>query len=81
MVEEVCDVGDLDAVRTWAKEFADRVPELHGLVHNAGTMTEERQESPQGHELALAVHVLGPHLVTELLQERLAAAEGRASSG
>ena len=76
VVEEVCDVGDLDAVRAWADDFAGRVPELHGLVHNAGTMTEEREESPQGHELALAVHVLGPHLVTELLQDRLAAAGG-----
>ncbi len=75
-VEEVCDVGDLDAVRAWAAEFADRVPALHGLVHNAGTMTEQREESPQGHELALAVHVLGPHLMTELLQDRLAAGGG-----
>ena len=76
VVEEVCDVGDLDAVRAWAGDFTDRAPELHGLVHNAGTMTEEREESPQGHELALAVHVLGPHLVTELLQEQLVAAGG-----
>jgi dehydrogenase/reductase SDR family protein 12 len=45
-------------------------------VHNAGTMTEERQESPQGHELGLAVHVLGPHLMSELLQPTLVAAGG-----
>ena len=76
IVEEVCDVGDLDAVRTWADDFMGRVPEVHGVVHNAGTMTEQREESPQGHELALAVHVLGPHLITELLQDRLAAADG-----
>lgn len=75
-VEEVCDVGDLDAVRAWATDLAGRVPALHGLVHNAGTMTRDRQESPQGHELALAVHVLGPHLMTEILQPALAAAEG-----
>ena len=76
VVEEVCDVGDLEAVRNWATDFASRVPELDGLVHNAGTMTEGRQESPQGHEVALAVHVLGPHLISELLQESLAAAGG-----
>jgi dehydrogenase/reductase SDR family protein 12 len=76
VVEEVCDVGDLDAVRSWAGDFTGRVPELHGLVHNAGTMTEDREESPQGHELALAVHVLGPHLMSELLQGPLAAAGG-----
>ncbi|MEJ7833564.1 MAG: SDR family NAD(P)-dependent oxidoreductase [Nocardioides sp.] len=67
VVEEVCDVGDLDAVREWTTDFRGRVSTLHGLVHNAGTMTDERQESKQGHELQLAVHVLGPHLMTERL--------------
>jgi NAD(P)-dependent dehydrogenase (short-subunit alcohol dehydrogenase family) len=76
VVEEVCDVGDLDAVTAWADDFAERVPALHGLVHNAGTMTSEREESPQGHELSLAVHVLGPHLMTSRLRERLVAGPG-----
>jgi NAD(P)-dependent dehydrogenase (short-subunit alcohol dehydrogenase family) len=76
IVDEVCDVGDLDAVHAWATGFADRVPGLHGLVHNAGTMTDVRTESPQGHELQLAVHVLGPHLMTELLLPALTASEG-----
>ena len=76
VVEEVCDVGDLDAVRTWAADFTGRVPELHGLVHNAGTMTEGRQETRQGHEVTLAVHVLGPHLMTELLRQPLTNASG-----
>ncbi|SDC47769.1 SDR family NAD(P)-dependent oxidoreductase [Nocardioides lianchengensis] len=76
IVEEVCDVGDLDAVRDWGEAFADRVPGLDGLVHNAGTMTDTRTESPQGHELQLAVHVLGPHLMTELLLPALTAARG-----
>lgn len=76
VVEEVCDVSDLDAVRTWSEAFAQRVPALHGLVHNAGTMTETRQETAQGHETVLAVHVLGPHLMTELLRRPLADAQG-----
>jgi dehydrogenase/reductase SDR family member 12 len=75
VVEQVCDVGDLDAVRAWAATSAPA--ELHGLVHNAGTMTDAREESPQGHELALAVHVLGPHLMSTLLRPALEA--GRAS--
>jgi dehydrogenase/reductase SDR family member 12 len=69
----VCDLGDLDAVRAWTTQFAARVPALHGVVHNAGVMTQEREESPQGHEMSLAVHVLGPHLVTELLRDQLLA--------
>lgn len=76
IVEEVCDVGDLDAVRAWGDAFADRVPGLDGLVHNAGTITETRQESPQGHELQLAVHVLGPHVMTECVLPALTAARG-----
>jgi NAD(P)-dependent dehydrogenase (short-subunit alcohol dehydrogenase family) len=38
-------------------------------------MPPERTESPQGHELTMAVHVLGPVLMTELLRPRLAASE------
>jgi dehydrogenase/reductase SDR family member 12 len=76
LVEEVCDVGDLDAVRAWSADLAGRVDALHGLVHNAGVMVEERTETAQGHETALAVHVLGPHLMTELLLPRLAAGDG-----
>jgi dehydrogenase/reductase SDR family protein 12 len=76
VVEEVCDVGDLGAVRDWCGDFAARVPALHGLVHNAGTMVHERTETADGHELSLAVHVLGPHLMTELLLPALRGAGG-----
>ena len=44
---------------------------LDVLVHNAGAMPPERTESPQGHELTMALHVLGPVLMTELLRPRL----------
>jgi NAD(P)-dependent dehydrogenase (short-subunit alcohol dehydrogenase family) len=74
VVEEVCDVGDLDAVRAWCADLLGRVEVLHGIVHNAGAMPPERAETAQGHELALAAHVLGPHLMTELLLPALGAA-------
>ena len=73
VVEEVCDVSDLDAVRAWCADLAGRVDALHGLVHNAGVMPPERTESPQGHEMTLACHVLGPHLMTSLLRDLLVA--------
>jgi dehydrogenase/reductase SDR family protein 12 len=79
VVEEVCDVGDLDAVRAWCADLTGRVDALHGLVHNAGVMPPGRAETAQGHELALAAHVLGPHLMTELLLPVLGAAQS--SSG
>ena len=76
LVEEVCDVGDLDAVRAWTDDLASRIDDLHGIVHNAGVMVPERTESAQGHEMALAVHVLGPHLMTERLLPLLGAGQG-----
>lgn len=63
-----CDVGDLDDVRRFAADFAAAVPELHALVHNAGVMPPTRTESAQGHELSMAVHVLGPVVMTEALR-------------
>lgn len=67
LVVQRCDVGDLDDVR----RFAGSVPgEVDVLVHNAGVMPPRRTESPQGHELSMAVHVLGPVLMTELLRDR-----------
>jgi dehydrogenase/reductase SDR family protein 12 len=75
LLEEVCDVSDLDAVRAYAGDLGTRVPVLHAIVHDAGVMPPERTESAQGHELALATHVIGPLLLTELLRENLAAAE------
>lgn len=76
LVAEVCDVGDLDAVRRWCDDLSGRVDGLHGLVHNAGVLVAERTETAQGHEQALAVHVLGPHLMTERLLPLLGADRG-----
>lgn len=64
-----CDLGDLDDVRRFVDELeTDRVDVL---VHNAGAMPQSRTESSQGHELTMALHVLGPVLMTELLRSRL----------
>ncbi|TCC34022.1 SDR family NAD(P)-dependent oxidoreductase [Kribbella speibonae] len=67
-VLDECDISDLDAVRRYAATCAGRVDVL---VHNAGVMPAHRTESPQGHELTLATHVLGPLLLTELLRPNL----------
>lgn len=76
VVEEICDVSDLDAVRAWTADLRSRIPALHGLVHNAGSMPPQRTETAQGHETQLAAHVLGPHLMTEELLPLLRAAGG-----
>ena len=76
VVDEVCDVGDLDAVRAWTDDLSGRIDALHGIVHNAGGMPKKRAETAQGHETQLAVHVLGPHLITERLLPLLRNASG-----
>lgn len=76
VVEEVCDVSDLEAVAAWTDDFSSRVPALDGLVHNAGLMPRDRSETRQGHEVQLATHILGPQLMTERLLPLLRAARG-----
>ena len=64
-----CDLGDLDDVRRFAAELEPGAVDV--LVHNAGALPAERTESPQGHELTMALHVLTPVLMTELLRSRM----------
>lgn len=64
-----CDVSSPESVR----RFAAEVDGLDVLVHNAGVLPRERQETAEGHELTFATHVLGPVLLTDLLRPLLAA--------
>ena len=70
-----CDVSDLEDVRRFAAALD--VDRLDVLVHNAGAMPPTRAESPQGHELTMALHVLGPVLMSELLAPVLAGHDAR----
>ena len=64
-----CDVSDLADVRRFAAELD--LDHVDVLVHNAGAMPPKRTESAQGHELSMALHVLGPVLMTDLLAPRM----------
>ena len=68
----VADVSDLAGTARFARGLAAEVPRLHALVHNAGVMPPQRTTTPEGHELALATHVLGPHVLTLGLRSSLA---------
>ena len=61
------DVSLLAEVRAFAARWEGP---LHAIVHNAGVMPPERGETSEGHELTLATHVLGPHLLTKRLPAR-----------
>jgi dehydrogenase/reductase SDR family protein 12 len=73
----VCDVSDLDSVRTFCAAFLSAGLPLRALVQNAGALPATRTESAQGHEMTMALHVLGPVLMTELLLPLLGADAGR----
>ena len=68
----VADVSDLAATAEFARQFSADVPHLHAVVHNAGVMPPKRTVTPEGHELTLATHVLGPHVLTYGLRTALA---------
>jgi dehydrogenase/reductase SDR family protein 12 len=69
----VADMGDLDAVRAAAAQVLADHDRLDVLIHNAGALTNDRRESPQGIEATVASQVVGPFLLTALLFDRLAA--------
>ncbi len=74
---ERCDLSDLEDVRRFAADLLDRVHRVDVLVHNAGALPPERTESPDGHEVTVATHVLGPVLLTDLLRPVLAGHDAR----
>lgn len=67
----LCDMADLDAVRRLADEVLERMPRLHVLVNNAGTVYDTRRTTAAGHELTFTVNHLAPVLLTERLLPRL----------
>lgn len=62
-----CDVSCLADVREFAQRLQAEHDTVDVLVHNAGVLPPHRQETPEGNEVTLATHVLGPHLLTTLL--------------
>lgn len=66
------DMGDLAQVRELASRVLSDHDRLDVLIHNAGALTSDRREAPDGTELTVASQVVGPFLLTGLLLERLA---------
>lgn len=67
------DVSDLGAVRAAGEQLAEQPVDV--LVHNAGLLPDQRGVTPEGLELTLATHVVGPFLLTRLLRQRLEKSE------
>lgn len=73
LVVHECDISDLDAVARLTATLHGTVDGVHALIHCAGVMPEHRSQTPQGHEVAFATHVLGPFLLTQGLRDLLRA--------
>lgn len=74
----IADMASLRSVRSASEELVERWPSIDALIHNAGMLVHERQRTGDGIEATLAVHVISPYLMTELLLPALRrAAPGR----
>jgi NAD(P)-dependent dehydrogenase (short-subunit alcohol dehydrogenase family) len=67
----VADLGDYDSVRRAAATIQREHDRLDVLIHNAGALTHQHIEAPDGTEGTVASQVVGPFLLTSLLLERL----------
>ncbi|CAD6198363.1 unnamed protein product [Caenorhabditis auriculariae] len=71
-----CDLEDFDSIRAFVQKLSKgkfELDRIDGVVHNAATMSGERQVNKEGIEKTLAVNHLGSFLLTGLIMEKLLA--------
>ena len=71
IAQVAADMGDLSQVRNLADRILTDHDRLDVLIHNAGALTAERSETPDGTEATVASQVVGPYLLTSLMVDRL----------
>jgi dehydrogenase/reductase SDR family protein 12 len=76
----ICDLSDLASVRRCAATLLESGETVDVLINNAGVMAAERSLSADGIELTFATNMVGPFLLTNLVEPTLAAA-GTGSPG
>ena len=70
VVAREADLADLEAVARLGRDLREHGP-WDVLIHNAGAITPEYRPSPQGYETTVAAQLLGPFLLTRLLEDSL----------
>ena len=68
------DLSVQHSIRTAVREFENRYDHLDVLINNAAVFTRQRTITTDGYETMFATNHLGPFLLTNLLLERLKAA-------
>ncbi|MCP3856374.1 MAG: SDR family NAD(P)-dependent oxidoreductase [Actinomycetia bacterium] len=66
------DMGNYGQVRALAASVLADHEHLDVLIHNAGSLSAQRHDAPDGTEATVASQVVGPFLLTSLLLDRLA---------
>ena len=67
----VADLGEFATVREAGRRILAEHDGVDVLVHNAGSLFNDRRTLPDGTETTLAVHVVGPFLLTGILLDGL----------
>lgn len=62
-----CDLGDMESIRNFSKEFHDKHDGLDVLVNNAGFISLKREETFDGLERTIGINHFGHFLLTILL--------------
>lgn len=73
----VAELTDFNRCTEVAAEIVAATPRLDAVVHNAGAMFATRTENSAGVENTVALHVVGPHLLTAGLLPLLIASRAR----
>ncbi len=71
VVFKLADMSSMKQVQTLAEDLLQSAGPIHVLINNAGALFNEREVTPEGIERTLAVDLLAPFLLTNLLIPRL----------
>jgi NAD(P)-dependent dehydrogenase (short-subunit alcohol dehydrogenase family)/carbon monoxide dehydrogenase subunit G len=72
---QVADLALMDEVRRLADRLLEEEPGIHVLVNNAGALYPQRGLTAEGIEKSLALDLLSPFLLTNLLLPRMTASQ------
>lgn len=67
----LCDLGNYDSIRSFAKSFKAQNKELDVLINNAGFISLDRQFTDEGIERQFGINHLGHFLLTHLLLDTM----------
>jgi len=65
------DTADFASIHDFVDRLGSFAPSVDMVAHNAGALTDEYRTDGRGMELTLSSHLVGPYLLTKLLEPRL----------